>query len=366
MVRRFWWVGIVVPVLLLVGLAFWAWKADQPRRERTLAEAETRDHNWPEALEHWRAVNWTDQADARSWLGEARACLALDLAAQAEAALRRTVAARPEIPEGWLLWLAILRVEDRPLEALDVGWAAAEAVPPDALPEVLRALTLILLAEPPDDQARATLQRWLAADPDDREARVALLRRAATNPRDGDPNRAERIAILSDLLERYPNAISAREALVLDLADAGAIARGRAVLAAWPTAQRDVRYLRLRGRWDLEYDDHPARAAEAFRQVLEVLPHDWKTRYRLARALKILERPAEARAEAEQVEILREALDPSRLGPRLEADLDARNDPDARRDLADLCARVGLTRLADAWRHEAERSLDQRKRPPVR
>ena len=71
---------------------------------------------------------------------------------------------------------------------------------------------------------------------------------------------------------------------------------------------------------------------------------------------------------AESVERLREALDPVTLGPRLDADLAALDDPNSRLDLASLCDRVGLKRLADAWRKDAEATdapgIDPLIRPP--
>jgi thioredoxin-like negative regulator of GroEL len=132
--------------------------------------------------------------------------------------------------------------------------------------------------------------------------------------------------------------------LVSTLADAGDPDAGRAALEAWPETGRDARYWRLRGRWDLEYDHHPDRAEASFRRALTELPHDWKTRIRLARTLRSLGREPEARTEAATVARLRERLDPAALGPRL-----ARGDP---ADLAELTAAAGLTRLAAAWRSE--------------
>jgi tetratricopeptide (TPR) repeat protein len=357
---------LVLVVLSLLAAAVIAWSVatrESPRHRAERAEAEARRAEGPASLGHWeaalaawRAVNRSSQADAASWMGEARACLALGRAAQAERALESAEAAAPREPDPWLLRLELLRLEDRPLEALRIGWAAYEAVAPSSRRAVLRDLTLALLAETPDALARATLDRWIEADPDDvdaRVARIALDRRRADQPRAGDPDRASRVAALDDLLRRAPGHAGAREALILALADAGQVDRGRAVLDAWPASDRDARYYRLRGRWDLDYDRRPADAVTSFRRALADLPHDWKTRYRLARALQVLGRHDEARAAAESVTRLRDALDPSSLGPRLDADLAHLDDPRSRLDLADLCGRVGLDRLADAWRRDA-------------
>jgi hypothetical protein len=314
--------------------------------------------DWPAALVAWRAFNTTSQARSATHLAEARAALALGHAALAEQALARAIAADRSNAEPWRLRLELLRVEDRALEAQAVGWDAYQAVPPTSRRELLRDLTLAQLADLPDDLARATLARWAAADASqpNAEARVALLARMAAMPRRDDPDRAARIAELSALSARAPSNLAAREALIIALADAGEPGRGRQALDAWPgpEASRDARYWRLRGRWDLDYDHRPDRAADAFARALADLPHDWKTRSRLARALHALGRDADARHEAEAVSQIRETLDPESLGPRLAADLDRPDDPAALLDLAELCAHTGLTRLANAWHLEAD------------
>ena len=149
-----------------------------------------------------------------------------------------------------------------------------------------------------------------------------------------------------------------REALVTALADAGEPEQGRAYLDGWPEDARDARYWRLRGRWDLEHDRRADRAVAAFRTALEAFPQDWRTHYRLARALQIVNQPDQARQEAEAVGRIRELLDPMTLGPKLDAAFAHLGDPAAIRTLAELCARVGLVRLAEAWRATLEESGD--------
>lgn len=357
--RRSWWLPALSFSLasVAIGLVAAWWWVTRPARLVERAEAATRAGDRVAALDAWRAVNASGEARSGTWLAEARAALALGRAAEAELALERASAADPTNPEPWRLRLERLRVEDHPLEAQEVGWAAYAAVPADARRGVLRELTLTLLADLPDDLARKTLDRWAGADParPDRDARVARLRRAASMPRPDDPDRAARIAELTALLDADSTHLATREALITDLADAGEPDRGRALLDAWPGPEpaRDAHYWRLRGRWNLDYDHKPDRAAEAFTRALTALPHDWKTRVRLARAYHALGREADARREADAVSRAREALDPSTLGPRLASDLDRPDDPKALLDLADLCAKAGLTRLAEAWRLEA-------------
>jgi tetratricopeptide (TPR) repeat protein len=365
-------VGASVVIVATVALAFSVWYAQtRPQVLLARAEAATRAGDWPKALATWRQVNASPRARGSTHLAEARAALALGRAGEAEQALVRALEADPTNPEPWRLRLELLRVEDDPLRAQEIGWAAYASVPPSDRRAVLRELTLALLADLPDDHARRTLALWAGAGagtdasgsspnasaPSNLDARVAFLQRVAAMPRSGDPARAEHAAELMEMLKARPDNVVVREALVTALADIGEQDQGRDVLDSWPESRRDARYWRLRGRWDLEYDHKFGPAAEAFRRALVDLPHDWKTHVRLARALQNLGRDAEARAEAETVARLRELLDPAVLGPRLAADLDQardlEHDPRAAADLADLCSRAGLTRLAQAWRREA-------------
>ncbi len=341
-------------LVVVVAIGAWsAWDRDRPRRLREQAEAATLARDWPSALASWRRFNQTRAATARTLLAEARVALAIDQAADARVALERASQADPTLVEAWQARLDLLRVLDRPLEALKLGRVADSAVEPEARRALLASVTLAALAELPDGEARTRLDRWIAADPDDLDARVSRLARIAANVHPGDPDRNSRIAQLSEILEADPNHIPAREALLVALADAGEPDRGRAILEAWPAGTRDARFDRLRGRWDLDYDHRADRAAEAYARSLADLPHDWKSHYGLARAYRALGRDLEARTEAEAVARLRERLNPASLGPRLTDDLARLDDPRALLDLAALCKGVGLANLAESWRREA-------------
>lgn len=336
----------VVGLLLLIGLAG---KPDG-KRLRTAAETAARRGDLVRARELWHRLNATSEATAATLVAEGRACLALGRAAEAERILTRAIEANPLDPEPWVLRMEILRVEDRSLEALHLGWEAYDRVDPATRREVLRELMLSALADLPPDLVRATLQRWIEADPEDLDAQAALLRRIAADPRSGDPDRQTRINELFRRLAQHPRHIGTREALVEMLGDAGEADQGRALLDDWPEDHRDARYWRLRGRWDLEYDQRADQAVSALRTALADLPHDWRSRFRLARALRICGMEDAARREAETVARLREILDPSTLGPRLDAALAHLDQDSSVRVLADLCARAGLSRLSDAWR----------------
>jgi tetratricopeptide (TPR) repeat protein len=353
--RRYWWLAGLSGLTGILSLVLIAgWMDRSPGRMRKLAEAAARSGQWQTAREYWRAINTTEAASAFTHLEEARACLALGQASQAEVALQRSISADPANLEPWRLLLEILRVEDRTLEVLQAGWKAYENVQVEGRRALLREMTLGVLADLPDDLVRTTLRRWIDADDDDLDARIALLHRITIQPRDADPDRLTLLSELESIVARFPNQISAREVLVTAQADSGEPERGRVLLEDWPIDSRDARYWRLRGRWDLEYDHRPGDAVIAFRKALSELPQDWRSWYRLARALHVLGREDESTQAAEVVSRIREALDPLVLGPRLDAAFDHLDRPSALTDLDKLCSRLGLLQLGQAWRTEAQ------------
>jgi len=343
---------------------------NSPGRLQNRAEAAARAGDWAAALASWRALNATSLASSASHLSEARVCLALGRAAQAEQSLQRAIIADPSDLAPWRLLLKILRIEDRTREAEQLGWKAYAQVHPDERPELLRELTLSLLADLPDEILRTTLKRWIEADPADVNAQVALWQRMGAAPQAGDPDRPTLLAALDSVLSSHPDHVGVREALVTALADAGEPERGRILFDRWPEASRDGRYWRLRGRWALEYDRRPDEAVAAFQTALADFPQDWRSWYRLARAFRMLGRDCDGRQAAESVSRIREILDPLTLGPRLDAAVNHLNDPAALEDLAALCERAGLKQLADAWRalaHQAalNQTHDHAKQQPA-
>ncbi len=345
-----WVLGVTLSGGLLIGLAvvgsFTSSSFESLQRQ---AQAAEQSGDWSLALQHWRSINATRSARASSHLGEARACLALSRAGQAELSLRRAISADPADPEPWRLLLQILRVEDRTVEIQQLGWNAYDEVLTANRRDILRELTLGLLAELPDELARGTLQRWVDADPKDLDAQVALWQRITAQPRAIDPDRPSVLSALEAMLAEHPAHIGARDALVAVLADAGEPDRGRTVIKEWPEANRDARYWRARGRWELEYDHQPEQAINAFRTAIAELPQDWRSWYRLARALRVLNREKESREAAESVSRIREALEPRVLESRLDAVFNNLNDDGALHELSTLCRQAGLARLANAW-----------------
>jgi tetratricopeptide (TPR) repeat protein len=320
------------------------------RSPKARAEAAVKAKDWETALALWRKVNASAEASGEAFFQEGRACLALGRAAQAEDVLRRAVAAEPEDARAWQLLAMIYRFEDRQIDSMNLLRKALESIAPADRANLLLEVTMTILTDLPDDVARSTLQRWLAADPADVEAEAALLRRIGSDPRSEDPDRQARLDRLEELNARHPDRPNVREALAITLADGRDDNDFRAVLDSWPADARDARYWRLKGRLYLDVDRRPEPAADAYRRSLAETPHDWRSHYGLARALMQLNRPEEAANEARTVSRIREAIDPLTLGPSLDAIVTHLDREAARASFADLCARVGLDRLAQAWR----------------
>ncbi len=328
---------------------------NRPAALRVRAETAAQAGRWEEAQALWKRVNQAPGATADSYRAEARASLGLGRAGQAEAALVKASELDPTRPDPWLMRLEIARMEDRPLEALAISQAAWAVVPPASHRAIAQAVTLALLAGTPEELARETLTRWIHADPADLDARAALERIRILNTEPSDPPLDVRISQLEELLSRHPEHTGLREALLLSLAEQGNYERGRTVLEAWPETGKDARYERLAGRWDLDYNEQPALAVDHFRNALRDLPFDWKTHYRLARALQAIGQTEAARRAAVELGRIRERLDPTRLGRQLEETLGRLDEPASRRSLAELCASVGLDQLAEFWRNDTGR-----------
>ena len=94
----------------------------------------------------------------------------------------------------------------------------------------------------------------------------------------------------------------------------------------------------------------PIRQSPRCEPRLVDFPHDSRVHCPACQALQILNRTDEAHREAETVGRIRELLDPLTLGPQLGAALSDLDQPAAPQTLAQICDRVGLTRLAGCWR----------------
>ena len=310
-----------------------------------------------DAAERLRIYNQTNYATVESWREESRAWLSANQAREAEITLRKAIDRFPTDPLLQLMRLEIERVEDRIVEAISHGDQALAQVHSEDRVLILRGLTITLLDTIPEERAREKLKIWLQTDPQDREAEVALIKRMASDPMAGDMDRPTRIARLKSLIQKDSSFTQAYEALTIELAASGFIDEGRSILDQWPKNVRDVRYDRLKGRWELEYDRRPDLAIQSFERVLQHIPHDKTSWFRLSRAYKAIGRDQESQIAADHVAKLVEILDPRTLSPRLTKDFERLNDPQSKLDLAEVCEKAGLVKLAKGWREEAARPL---------
>src|SRR5262249_8129292 len=123
--HRPWTLAVVGGLALIAGAVLLAIRtAHSPGQLQNRAEAAARAGEWVTALADWRAVNATASASSASHLSEARACLALGRASQAERSLQRAIGADPSDLTPWQILLRILRIEDRTREAEQLGWKA--------------------------------------------------------------------------------------------------------------------------------------------------------------------------------------------------------------------------------------------------
>lgn len=306
-----------------------------------------------EAAEQLRIYNQTDNATVESLREEARAWLSANRARDAEKTLVQAIKQYHTDPLLRLMLLEIQRVEDRIVETIIQGDQALKEVDPQDRILVLRGLTITLLDTIPEERAREKLKIWIQADPEDNQAEVALLKRMASDPMAGDIDRPTRIARLKLIIQKNPSFEQAYEAIAIELAASGLIDEGRSILDQWPDNKRDARYNRLKGRWELEFNNHPDRAVPLFERVVAQIPHDKTSWFRLSRAYKSIGRERESQLAAERVAQLVEILDPRTLSPRLTRDFERLDDPESKLDLAEICEKAGLVKLAKAWREEA-------------
>ena len=100
--RRWFWLlmGLcgVAGILSLVLIA--GWMDDSPKSLRSHAEAAARAGDWSTAVKYWQEINATEAASGVTYLGEARANLALSRAFQAESCFATSrFRSIPPIPE---------------------------------------------------------------------------------------------------------------------------------------------------------------------------------------------------------------------------------------------------------------------------
>jgi len=107
---------------------------------------------------------------------------------------------------------------------------------------------------------------------------------------------------------------------------------------------------RLRGQIHMD-DGHTAEAISQFDRAVEKSPSDHQARFLLAQAYAVVGRKDDAKREFAHVEEIRKDLD--RITSLSRQAMDKPWDPGVRLELAEVCDRLGKSRLADMWRKAA-------------
>ena len=346
-----------------------AWDRDRPRRLLERAEAATRARDWPAALAAWqgRATGPAARPPGPSWPRPAPPSPSTARPTPGRA-LERASEADPTDAEVWRARLDLLRVLDRPLEALRLGQAAERPSRP-------RADAAILALDDPRRAGRAARRRGPEA------ASIAGSPPTPTTSTPGSPAWPGSPPTPTPATPTAPpGSPSCRRSSGATRATSPP---ARPCSSPWPTPASPTGAARSStpgptppatpgttgsgGAGTSTTTTGPTARPS-------LTPGPWPTsrttgrsHYGLARAFRALGRDPEARAEAEAVARLRERLDPAALGPRLADDLARLDDPRALLDLAALCEGVGLAGLAEAWRREAlARRLGARPSPTDR
>lgn len=348
---------VIGGILLVLTLLMLSGRSQSDHRKR-IAEAE-RTRKPIEVLAAWDAfaADYPEALSAEDMVRWARACLAADRPSQASTILDRWSSRDVTGADGWVLRIELSR-------ALGDADAIAHTLAmtlkrPEARHSLsfLSTATFGILTMMSPDEMRERLRRWSDTESGEPLAKAWLLNRQFADASELGIDVARLSDEARELVSRHPESAEARRVLTEMLFEQGYYAEASQVLAGWPVGSRNsVSYERLEGRRLLEIAGDATPAIASFRKVLEVMPHDWRTRYRLSKALARSGRMDEARAEARQTVAIREALEPTTLERLLKAAFPSGSEPEPQ-SLIPLLRSVGLTELAGAWQ---ERSATQR------
>lgn len=263
----------------------------------------------------------------------------------------------PEKPEGWLMILDIYRFLGQPdkimdaFEELRLQETAFRSAP------VLMKVTIGLLTDLDPEEVRDRLKRWADAEQNSPMAAATLQQRYLENPLPSDPSRDERLRACRQLVSRFPDSIESHAVLAELLMTSGLMDEAAEILQNWPgNRDNDVNYHRLSGRYLQDVRLDHANAIISFQKVLEKLPHDWKTRYRLARALKAVGHLKESQDESVRMLETREKLEPASLEPIIRNAFPRGKAPEPASMIV-LLNNLNLIRLAESWQDwQAEQS----------
>lgn len=354
---------IVAPLLaLIVACSIWFGRTTENDFRKRIAEAE-KTRQWPQAEILWDTFvrRYPGSLTPDDLVRQARCALMLDKPAKARKSLDAWLRTERDGTEGWQLSIEIRRAlgdSDGVNEIMREMLRSAEAR--RSMP-LLSAATFGILTAMNAEESRERLRRWANAEPDSPLAESwSIARRIEDTDLDG-PIGAGSLKEASELAQKWPNDPDVRRVYVEFLFLLGDYEAVKRAMDQWPAEARDsIPWSRLAGRRSLEVDNDPKEAIRHFRSVLERMPQDWRTHYRLARALAGAGLHEEAQAQARRTVEVREMLDPTSLEKILDTTF-KKGKPPSPTKLIELLRRIGQTELAQAWLewYDAERLISK-------
>lgn len=347
-------VRLIIAVLIVVFLSaivLSVLRGDSQSALRITIEKDFQNKRYAEAEKGWERLflmnsDFISPADRLQW---ATAALRADHPASALKILKKWQQDSPEKPDGWLMILDIYRFLGQTDQTiLTFNEIRNHETARRSAPVLVKA-TLGMLTDLDPEEVRDRLSRWNKAEPGQPIAQAALQQRYLDNPMPNDPGRDERLQTCRDLLQRFPASTQARAVLAELLMVSGLAVEATRTVENWPEADRQgIVYHRILGRYlqDIRHDQN--QAIIAFQMVLQSMPHDWKTRYRLARALKAVGRHDESRFESNKMLKIREKLDPINLEPIIREAF-PKGKPPVISKLTALLNDLDLDALAKSW-----------------
>lgn len=338
-------------LILSVVIYFVSARLNSEKKLRRLIDQYSKSNRFADVESAWKefALVKPDSIKPQDQISWATAALRADHPGAAFDVLESWKKTNPGKPDGWLLILDLARI----FGSSDMMMENTNEILNHALVNrstaVLLASTLGLLTDLEQLEVRARLNKWSANEQESPLAKAYLLLRYAENPLPEDPPRDLRIEQARVLASRHPDSVAVLTALIETLFNGGYYQEATEVLDKWPLEDRTgTAYHRLQGRRLQDVEGKHGESVGEYEEALKFMPHDWKTRYRLARALAASGKIEESRNEARRMSEIRESLDPIQLGELLKAVLPKGRSPEPER-LVGLLRKIGLNPLADAW-----------------
>lgn len=354
-------IGAALLVLIVAG-SIWFGRSTESDYRKRIAEAE-KARQWPRAEALWDsfADRFQDAQSSDDLVRRARCALMLDKPAKARRLLDAWLRTDRVGTEGWQLSLEIQRAlgdSDGVNTIMREMLRSAEARRSVAL---LSVATFGILTAMNAEDSRERLLKWAKAEPDSPLAEAWSLARRMDDSDENGPIGAASLEDVAALSRKWPKDPDVRRVFVESLFLQGDYEGVKRAMDQWPAEARDtVAWARLEGRRSLEVENDPERAIPHFLRVLERVPQDWRTHYRLARSLAGAGRHEEARAQARRTVEIRELLDPTSLEKILNETF-RKGKPPSPTKLIELLRRIGQTELAQAWLewYDAERLISK-------